>query len=105
MHTLDRLGRTGRDTLNMVHDLKERGVGARTLADPSPSTPPNMTRLWPGGHSSCWPCSGRWNAPTLRTMSPPLLRGLSLFNPTIRGLLEMQYQLEEPFIAAKSRTG
>lgn len=24
----------GRDTLNMVHDLKERGVGIRTLADP-----------------------------------------------------------------------
>ncbi|QHK22582.1 recombinase family protein (plasmid) [Pseudarthrobacter psychrotolerans] len=34
VHTLDRLGRTVRDTLNMVHDLKERGVGVRTLADP-----------------------------------------------------------------------
>ncbi|WP_426990561.1 recombinase family protein [Pseudarthrobacter sp. Y6] len=34
VHTLDRLGRTVRDTLNMVHELKERGVGIRTLADP-----------------------------------------------------------------------
>jgi DNA invertase Pin-like site-specific DNA recombinase len=34
VHTLDRLGRTVRDTLNLVHDLKERGVGIRTLADP-----------------------------------------------------------------------
>ncbi|MET4097737.1 recombinase family protein [Arthrobacter sp. UYCu712] len=34
VHTLDRLGRTVRDTLNMVHELRERGVGIRTLADP-----------------------------------------------------------------------
>jgi DNA invertase Pin-like site-specific DNA recombinase len=34
VHTLDRLGRTVRDTLNMVHELRERGVGVRTLADP-----------------------------------------------------------------------
>lgn len=34
VHTLDRLGRTVRDTLNLVHELKERGVGIRTLADP-----------------------------------------------------------------------
>ncbi|WP_458782321.1 recombinase family protein [Arthrobacter sp. D3-16] len=36
VHTLDRLGRTVRDTLNMVHELKERDVGVRTLADPLP---------------------------------------------------------------------
>lgn len=36
VHTLDRLGRTVRDTLNMIHDLRERGVGVRTLADPIP---------------------------------------------------------------------
>jgi DNA invertase Pin-like site-specific DNA recombinase len=36
VHTLDRLGRTVRDTLNLVHELKERGVGIRTLADPLP---------------------------------------------------------------------
>ena len=36
VHTLDRLGRTVRDTLNLVHELKERGVGVRTLADPLP---------------------------------------------------------------------
>lgn len=34
VHTLDRLGRTVRDTLNLVHELKERSVGVRTLADP-----------------------------------------------------------------------
>lgn len=33
-HTLDRLGRTVRDTLNLIHELQEREVGVRTLADP-----------------------------------------------------------------------
>jgi DNA invertase Pin-like site-specific DNA recombinase len=32
--TLDRLGRTVRDTLNLIYDLTERGVGLRNLADP-----------------------------------------------------------------------
>jgi DNA invertase Pin-like site-specific DNA recombinase len=34
VHTLDRLGRTVRDTLNLIYDLHERGVGVRNLADP-----------------------------------------------------------------------
>ncbi len=34
VHTLDRLGRTVRDTLNLIHDLTSRGVGVRNLADP-----------------------------------------------------------------------
>ncbi len=34
VHTLDRLGRTVRDTLNMIHELSERGIGIRNLADP-----------------------------------------------------------------------
>lgn len=34
VHTLDRLGRTVRDTLNLIHDLAERGVGVRNLVDP-----------------------------------------------------------------------
>jgi len=34
IYTLDRLGRSLRDTLNLVHDLRERGIGLRTLADP-----------------------------------------------------------------------
>ncbi|MHA7295198.1 recombinase family protein [Arthrobacter sp. HLT1-21] len=34
VHTLDRLGRTVRDTLNMIHDLAQRGIGVRNLADP-----------------------------------------------------------------------
>ena len=34
VHTLDRLGRTVRDTLNLIHELAEGGVGIRNLADP-----------------------------------------------------------------------
>jgi DNA invertase Pin-like site-specific DNA recombinase len=34
VHTLDRLGRTVRDTLNLIHQLRERSVGVRNLADP-----------------------------------------------------------------------
>lgn len=34
VHTLDRLGRTVRDTLNLIHDLTDSGVGVRNLADP-----------------------------------------------------------------------
>lgn len=34
VHTLDRLGRTVRDTLNMIHELSARGIGVRNLADP-----------------------------------------------------------------------
>ena len=34
VHTLDRLGRTVRDTLNLIHELAENGVGVRNLADP-----------------------------------------------------------------------
>ena len=32
VHTLDRLGRTVRDTLNLIHELSERKVGVRNLA-------------------------------------------------------------------------
>jgi DNA invertase Pin-like site-specific DNA recombinase len=34
VHTLDRLGRMVRDTLNLIHELSERGIGVRNLADP-----------------------------------------------------------------------
>ncbi|MEW1980852.1 recombinase family protein [Citricoccus sp. NPDC079358] len=34
VHTLDRLGRTVRDTLILIHDLADRGIGAKNLADP-----------------------------------------------------------------------
>jgi len=34
VHTLDRLGRTTRDTLGLVQELTGRGVGLRSLADP-----------------------------------------------------------------------
>ena len=36
MHTLDRIGRNLREVLNLVHDLDQRGIGVRTLADPLP---------------------------------------------------------------------
>jgi DNA invertase Pin-like site-specific DNA recombinase len=32
-YTLDRLGRNLREVLNLVHDLSEKGIGVRTLAD------------------------------------------------------------------------
>jgi DNA invertase Pin-like site-specific DNA recombinase len=35
-YTLDRLGRNLREVLNLVHDLNEKGIGVRTLADPIP---------------------------------------------------------------------
>jgi DNA invertase Pin-like site-specific DNA recombinase len=37
VHTPDRLGRTVRDTLNLIHDLTARRVGIRNLANPSKS--------------------------------------------------------------------
>ncbi|MER5359683.1 recombinase family protein [Streptomyces sp. NPDC002785] len=36
VHTLDRLGRNLREVLNLVHDLNEKQVGVRSLADPLP---------------------------------------------------------------------
>ncbi|SDL43263.1 Nucleoside-diphosphate-sugar epimerase [Arthrobacter sp. ov407] len=39
----------------------------------------------------------------LRAVPPLLLRGLSLINSTVRELLEMQYQFEEPFIVGSSK--
>ena len=33
VHALGRLGRTVRDTLNLIHDLAGRGIGIRNLAD------------------------------------------------------------------------
>ena len=38
----------------------------------------------------------------LRAMSPLLLRALGLLNPTLRELVEMQYQFDEPFIVDSS---
>lgn len=39
----------------------------------------------------------------LRQVHPLLLRALALTNPTVRSLLEMQYQFDEPFIVDSSR--
>jgi nucleoside-diphosphate-sugar epimerase len=39
----------------------------------------------------------------LRTMPPLLLRALTITNPVIRELLEMQYQFEEPFIVESNK--
>ncbi len=36
VYTLDRLGRTVRDVLNQIHDLRNAGIGLRTLADVMP---------------------------------------------------------------------
>jgi DNA invertase Pin-like site-specific DNA recombinase len=47
VYTLDRLGRNLREVLNLVHDLGERGVGVRSLADPMPidTTDDGMGRI------------------------------------------------------------
>src|SRR6266536_5331752 len=47
VHTLDRLGRNLREVLNLVHDLAERGIWVRSLADPIPidTTREGMGRL------------------------------------------------------------
>jgi len=39
----------------------------------------------------------------LRALPPPLLRALGLVNPTMRELVEMQYQFAEPFIVDSSK--
>jgi nucleoside-diphosphate-sugar epimerase len=39
----------------------------------------------------------------LRRLPPVLLRALGLVNPTLRELVEMQYQFEEPFIVDSSK--
>ncbi len=39
----------------------------------------------------------------LRELPAPLLRGIALFNPTVRELVEMRYQFEEPFIVDSSK--
>ncbi|MEO3861554.1 recombinase family protein [Acrocarpospora sp. B8E8] len=47
VHTLDRIGRNLREVLNLVHDLSERGIGVRSLADPLPinTTDDGMGRI------------------------------------------------------------
>jgi DNA invertase Pin-like site-specific DNA recombinase len=47
VHTLDRLGRNLREVLNLVHELSERGIGVRSLADPLPinTTDAGMGRI------------------------------------------------------------
>ena len=39
----------------------------------------------------------------VRALPPLILRGLGLFNATVRGLLEMQYQFEERFVVESSK--
>jgi nucleoside-diphosphate-sugar epimerase len=39
----------------------------------------------------------------LRAMPPVLLRALGLVNPTVRELVEMQYEFDEPFIVDSSK--
>jgi DNA invertase Pin-like site-specific DNA recombinase len=47
VHTLDRLGRNLREVLNLVHDLAEKNIGVRSLADPRPinTTDEGMGRI------------------------------------------------------------
>jgi DNA invertase Pin-like site-specific DNA recombinase len=47
VHTLDRIGRNLREVLNLVHELSEKGIGVRSLADPLPinTTDEGMGRI------------------------------------------------------------
>ncbi|WP_327725012.1 recombinase family protein [Streptomyces europaeiscabiei] len=47
VHTLDRLGRNLREVLNLVHDLNDKQIGVRSLADPLPinTTDEGMGRI------------------------------------------------------------
>jgi hypothetical protein len=68
--TLDRLGRTVRDTLNLIHDLAARCVGIRNISDPikvdssNPADPMAQLAVVLLG------CSPRWNAPTVSSAPP-----------------------------------
>jgi len=48
VHTLDRIGRNLREVLNLVHDLSEKKIGVRSLADPLPinTTDEGMARIF-----------------------------------------------------------
>ncbi len=64
VYTLDRLGRTVRDVLNHIHELRAAGIGLRTLADAIP-----IDTSKPGDAISelaivLLSLSLRWNAPT-----------------------------------------
>ena len=46
VHTLDRLGRTAVDTLNLIHDLSDRGVRVEAWPIPGGSTRPTPMTRW-----------------------------------------------------------
>jgi hypothetical protein len=67
VYTLDRLGRNLREVLNLVHDLAERGIGVRSLADPLPINTADegmgriaflLLALFAAGCTGAWPESG-----------------------------------------------
>jgi len=64
VHTLDRLGRTVRDTLHLIHELTERGAGVRNLADPTKVDSPDPADAMSTCRWCWWCCSPRWNGPT-----------------------------------------
>jgi hypothetical protein len=79
VHTLDRLGRTVPDTLNMIHELAERGVGVRNLADPHQGR-----RAWRGRSPSQ---AGRFLLNSLHgiwSMPKPATTWSESVNPTAR---------------------
>jgi hypothetical protein len=70
--TLDRLGRTVRDTLNMIHDLAERGIRIRNLADPikgrlqQPRRPDGPARRRPARPITTWISASVMSGTSLR---------------------------------------
>lgn len=76
--------------------------GPWLIPSPSTPTPPNLTRLWPSGHSSCCPvrADGTPYALNHAGAAPSRPERLQPHQPWTP-----RYQFEEPFIAAESRTG
>lgn len=70
VHALDRLGRTVRDTLDLIHDLAERGVGVKNLADPTKVDPFNPSDPMAQPSVCCWRRSRRWNGPVSEPPTP-----------------------------------
>lgn len=54
VHTLDRIGRSLREVLNLVHDLAAKDIGVRSLADPLPIDTADEGMGTPSLHVSSW---------------------------------------------------
>ena len=86
VHTLDRLGRTVRDTLNLIHELSERGIGVRKPRRPDPaSTPASPTIRWPNWPSCCWTWKPCWPCTPYASATSQFAYGVGCRTGTVVG--------------------